>query len=97
VRIAKKIQMRAGVFIGYDFPLMSYDSKRADTPAADYKEVDINPYTQTQASLAQHIAFHSLFDSPEVKKDLQRVRAGVRIAFLFDVTHTPNTCMCMTQ
>ncbi len=91
------VQMRAGVFAGYDIPLVSYKNKRSATLAADYSTVDTNPFSQSQANLSQQLRFYSLFDSPEIKRDAQRVRAGMRITFIFNVTHTPSRCMCMTE
>ena len=80
----KGVQMRIGAYVGYDLPLQSYTSKRANMTLMDYSE-DPN------------IRFNSLLDSPVLNKDAQRVRAGIRVTFLFDVTRDKSACMCMTE
>jgi len=78
------MQLRIGAYLGYDIPLQSYKSKRADMTLIDYSE---DPA----------IRFNSMLDSPVLSSDPQRVRVGVRVTFLLDVTRTPSSCMCMTE
>ena len=80
----KGVQMRIGAYVGYDLPLQSYKNKRANMTLIDYSE-DPN------------IRFNSLLDSPVLSKDAQRVRAGLRVTFLFNVTRNTSACMCMTE
>ena len=80
----KGVQMRVGAYVGYDLPLQSYQSKRANMTLMDYSE-DPN------------IRFNSLLDSPVLNSDAQRVRAGIRVTFLFNVTRNKSACMCMTE
>jgi hypothetical protein len=44
-----------------------------------------------------NIRFNSLLDSPVLNKDAQRVRAGLRVTFLFNVTRNTSSCMCMND
>ena len=44
-----------------------------------------------------NIQFNSILDSPVLSNDMQRVRAGIRVTFLFDVTRNKSACMCMTE
>ena len=80
----KAVQMRIGAYVGYDLPLQSYSSKRANMTLIDYTE---DP----------KIRFNSLLDSPVLNKDAQRVRAGLRVTFLFNVTRKTSSCMCMND
>ena len=89
-------QMRIGAFLGYDIPLLSYD-KRPIIPLVDYSNIDTNPTTQSMENLAQNIRFNSLFDTSISKQDVQRVRVGLRLTFIFNVTRTSMPCMCETD
>jgi len=80
----KAVQMRIGAYVGYDLPLQSYNAKRANMTLIDYTE---DP----------KIRFNSLLDSPVLNKDAQRVRAGLRVTFLFNVTRKTSSCMCMND
>ena len=87
-------RMRAGVYFGYDLPIGSY-TKRAETPLADYSKVDTNPQTQSFEDLQANLRFNSMLDTPVAKKDVQRMRIGIRLTMLFDVTTHAKHCMCM--
>lgn len=90
------IRTRAGVFFGYDLPIGSY-ANRANTPLADYSKVDINPYTQSQENLQANLRFNSMLDTPVAKNDVQRMRFGIRLTMLFDVTTHSSNCMCLPE
>jgi hypothetical protein len=90
----KWFRMRAGVYFGYDLPVGTY-KKRAETPLADYSKVDTNPFTQSQENLRANLRFNSMLDTPVAKHDVQRMRIGLRLTILFDVTTHANHCMCM--
>jgi len=97
VRVPLKsgILMRAGVFIGYDIPLIPYGSKREAVGLGDYAAVDTNPFTQSQANLSSQMRFLSMNDASMVSADPQRLRAGVKLTFLFNVAYQPRVCMCL--
>lgn len=85
ISLARGIQMRVGAYLGYDIPMGSY-ANRASSPLVTYSPSD-----------TRDIQFNSLFDSPLLSRDVQRIRAGVRVTFLFNVTRERRACMCMTE
>ena len=87
------IKMRAGVFVGYDLPLTKYEA-RSSSPLVDYSAVNTNPLTQTQENLKQNIRFGSMLDTSLAAHDAHRLRVGVRLTVLFDITPKPKHCMC---
>lgn len=89
---AKKVRMRAGLYFGYDLPLSRFDERDA-TPLVDYSAVDKSPYSQSQQNLQENIRFNSMLDTP-LSVEAQRVRVGLRLTVLFDVTPKPRHCMC---
>jgi len=93
VPLAKKVEMRAGVYLGYDIPLSSY-SQRATTPLVDYSAVDVNPATQSKANLEANIRFNSMYDTSVLNREVQRIRVGLRLTFLFNVAQSSKPCMC---
>lgn len=88
------LRTRAGAYFGYDVPIGNY-ANRATTPLADYSKVDINPFTQSQENLQANLRFNSMLDTPVAKNDVQRMRIGIRVTMLFDVTTHKNKCMCL--
>ena len=86
IPIISGVQMRVGAFVGYDFPIASYGSKRAETPLVVYSETD-----------TRDIRFNSLLDSPVLSREAQRLRVGLKLTFIFNVTHNKTSCMCMTE
>lgn len=93
VPIAKKVQMRVGAFLGYDLPLISY--KQPKDILVNYAAVDTNPLTQSMENLAQNIQFNSMLDANVTHNNLQRIRVGVKLTFIFNVTNTAMPCMCL--
>ncbi len=87
------IKMRAGVFVGYDLPLTKYEA-RSSSPLVDYSAVNTNPLTQTQENVKQNIRFGSMLDTSLAAHDAHRLRVGVRLTVLFDITPKPKHCMC---
>ena len=85
IPIVRGVQMRIGAYVGYDIPIDKF-ANRAAMPLVSYTPSD------TRA-----IRFNSLFDSALLNKDVQRIRAGVRVTFLFNVTRNRQACMCMTD
>ncbi|MBR0310751.1 MAG: hypothetical protein IJQ97_07700 [Paludibacteraceae bacterium] len=90
---AKKLRMRVGLFAGYDIPLSSYD-KRTETPLVDYSAVNTSAFTQSQQDLHDNIRFNSMFDTPIAVKEAQRLRVGLKLTLLFDITPKSKHCMC---
>ena len=87
------VQMRVGAYLGYDIPLLQY-GRRSDTPLVDYTAVDSNPTTWTQANLAENIRFNSMLDAHVINRNAQRIRAGIKLTFVFNVTQQKQPCMC---
>ena len=87
------IKMRAGVFVGYDLPLTKYEA-RSSSPLVDYSAVNTNPLTQTQENVKQNIRFGSMLDTSLAAHDAHRLRVGMRLTVLFDITPKPKHCMC---
>lgn len=96
IPLARGAQMRIGAFLGYDIPLFSYN-KRPIIPLVDYSNIDTNPITQSMENLVQNIRFNSLLDTSISQQDVQRLRAGLRLTFIFNVTRTSMPCMCETD
>lgn len=90
---AKWFNLRIGAFIGYDFPLGSFKSRK-ETPLVDYSAIDVNPSTQSIANLQENIRFNSILDANIVSASAQRLRVGLRLTMLFDVTTHRKHCMC---
>lgn len=91
---SNKVRFRAGIYIGYDLPLGRYADRDALT-LGDYSTVDVNPATQSLENLHANLRFHSMMDTPVAAHDAQRIRAGLRLTVLFDVTGHSEHCMCM--
>ena len=89
----KRFQMRMGVYVGYDMPIGVY--KGREMPLADYSNVDINPMTQTWANIQENLQLNSLLDSSVAAHDAHRLRVGVRLSMLLDVTVRKTKCMCL--
>lgn len=89
----KRFQMRAGVYVGYDMPIAPYKGRA--TSLVDYSQVDINPATQTWANTQANLRLNSILDSSVSTRDAQRLRAGIRLTMLFDVTVHKKICMCL--
>lgn len=89
----KKLRLRAGLFVGYDLPLSHYEDREGMT-LVDYSAVDKSPFTQTQEDLQANIRFNSMLDTPIAVKEAQRLRVGLRLTLLVDVTPKPKHCMC---
>lgn len=93
VPMGKKGLARFGVYAGYDIPV-EYSSK-TPTPLFDYSRIDTNPATQTWDNTKQNLQINSLIGSPLMHITTQRIRVGVRVSLLINVTHTPSQCMCL--
>ena len=89
----KRFQMRAGVYVGYDMPIQTYKGK--EIPLVDYSKVDSNPTTQTLANTQANLQLNSLLDSSVATHDTHRLRAGIRLTMLFDVTVQKKICKCL--
>ena len=89
---AKKVRMRAGLYFGYDLPLSQFEEREA-TALVDYSAVNKSPYSQSQEDLKENIRFNSMLDT-SLSAEAQRVRVGLRLTVLFDVTPKPRHCMC---
>lgn len=89
----KKLRLRAGLFVGYDLPLSHYEDREGMT-LVDYSAVDKSPFTQTQEDIQANIRFNSMLDTPIAVKEAQRLRIGLRLTLLVDVTPKPKHCMC---
>ena len=90
---AKKVRMRAGVYFGYDLPFSQFGERDA-TQLVDYSAVNKSPYSQSQEDLRETIRFNSMLDTPLTDAEVQRIRVGLRLTVLFDVTPKPKHCMC---
>lgn len=88
-----KLRMRAGLFFGYDLPLSKFDEREGMT-LVDYSGVNTSAITQTQQNLQENIGFNSMLDTPIAVKEAQRLRIGLRLTLLVDVTPKPKHCMC---
>lgn len=89
----KWVSMRAGLYAGYDLPIGAY-ADRERTSLVDYSAVDIYPTSQSQENLQANIRFNSMLDAPLAVKEAQRLRVGLKLTLLFDVTPKPKNCMC---
>lgn len=92
VPMGKKGLARFGVYAGYDIPV-EYSSK-TPTPLFDYSRIDTNPATQSWENTQKNLQINSLLGSTLMNITTQRLRVGVRISLLINVTHTPSRCMC---
>ncbi|MBQ7382972.1 MAG: hypothetical protein IJ554_00300 [Paludibacteraceae bacterium] len=95
VPMGKKGLARFGVYAGYDIPVSYSASPASTTPLFDYSAVDTNPATQTWDNTKQNLQINSLIGSPLMRITTQRIRVGVRVSLLINVTHTPSQCMCL--
>lgn len=93
VPVGKKGLVRFGVYAGYDIPV-EYSSK-TPTPLFDYSRIDTNPATQSWENTQKYLQINSLIGSPLMSIATQRLRVGVRVSLLINVTHTPSQCMCL--
>lgn len=93
VPMGKKGLARFGVYAGYDIPV-EYSSK-TPTPLFDYSRIDTNPATQSWENTQKNLQINSLIGSPLMRITTQRIRVGVRVSLLINVTHTPSQCMCL--
>ena len=94
VPMGKKGLARFGVYAGYDIPVSYSAPPTATTPLFDYSAIDTNPATQSWANTKQNLQINSLIGSPLMSITTQRLRVGVRVSLLINVTHTPSRCMC---
>ena len=92
VPMGKKGLARFGVYAGYDIPV-EYSSK-TPTPLFDYSRIDTNPATQSWENTQKYLQINSLLCSTLMNITTQRLRVGVRVSLLINVTHTPSRCMC---
>lgn len=88
-----KLRMRTGLYFGYDLPLSKFDEREGMT-LVDYSGVNTSAITQTQQNLQENIRFNSMLDTPIAVKEAQRLRIGLRLTLLVDVTLKPKHCMC---
>ena len=93
VPMGKKGLARFGVYAGYDIPF-EYSSKTS-TPLFDYSRIDTNPATQSWENTQKYLQINSLLGSTLMNITTQRLRVGVRVSLLINVTHTPSQCMCL--
>lgn len=93
VPMGKKGLARFGVYAGYDIPV-EYSSKTS-TPLFDYSRIDTNPATQSWENTQKYLQINSLLGSTLMNITTQRLRVGVRVSLLINVTHTPSQCMCL--
>ncbi len=93
VPMGKKGLARFGVYAGYDIPV-EYSSK-TPTPLFDYSRIDTNPATQSWENTQKNLQINSLIGSTLMNITTQRLRVGVRVSLLINVTHTPSQCMCL--
>ena len=95
VPMGNKGLARFGVYAGYDIPVSYSASPASTTPLFDYSAVDTNPATQTWDNTKQNLQINSLIGSPLMRITTQRIRVGVRVSLLINVTHIPSQCMCL--
>lgn len=93
VPMGKKGLARFGVYAGYDIPV-EYSSKTS-TPLFDYSRIDTNPATQSWENTQKYLQINSLLGSTLMNITTQRLRVGVRVSLLINVTQTPSQCMCL--
>lgn len=93
VPMGKKGLARFGVYAGYDIPF-DYSSKDPK-PLFDYSRIDTNPATQSWENTQKYLQINSLIGSTLMNITTQRLRVGVRVSLLINVTHTPSQCMCL--
>lgn len=93
IPMGKKGLARFGVYVGYDIPV-EYSSK-TPTPLFDYSRIDTNPATQSWENTQKNLQINSLIGSTLMNITTQRLRVGVRVSLLINVTHTPSQCMCL--
>ena len=93
VPMGKKGLARFGVYAGYDIPV-EYSSK-TPTPLFDYSRIDTNPATQSWENTQKYLQINSLLGSTLMNITTQRLRVGVRVSLLINVTRTPSQCMCL--
>lgn len=93
VPMGKKGLARFGVYAGYDIPV-EYSSKTS-TPLFDYSRIDTNPATQSWENTQKYLQINSLLGSTLMNITTQRLRVGVRVSLLINVTRTPSQCMCL--
>lgn len=106
--IAKKIDVRLGVYAEYALPVVA---SKAKMDLMDYSMVELNPARQSQEDLAANIRFNAIAYSNfnatvEGEKGgailqnnpSQYLNVGIRATFRFDVTIPPKIClMCSDE
>lgn len=108
IPIAKKIDVRLGVYAEYALPVVS---SKAKMDLIDYSMVELNPRLQNQENLAENIRFNPIAYSrfsetvegekraaPLQNDPSQYLNVGIRATFRFDVTIPPKIClMCSDE
>jgi len=99
------VSLRVGAFCEYAIPVVKIHDM--DYDLLDYSKVDINPLTQNQVDLQDHLQFNSVLFShfnesvlkhsndPLLKTAVaQNLLAGIRLTLRFNVTKVPQHCNC---
>lgn len=92
--LTKKIQMRTALYAGYDIPLIPFKVDNRLETLGDYSRLDEAPRSSTKANLIENLGFHSILDTNILQRDPHRLRAGLRITLLFNLSSEPERCMC---
>lgn len=94
IPLGSKTAMRLALYGGYDIPLVPY-ANRATTYLTDYSQLDENPVASSMEHLSNNLLFNSMLDTPTLKQDPHRLRAGLRLTFLLRVSPSANQCHCL--
>lgn len=88
---SKRVEMRVGAYAEYGIPLSMQNS----LPMVDISQTDLNPFTQNQLDLQQHIILNSPVTTDwQVGGKTSNLQVGVRFTCLFNVTPPKRFCMC---
>lgn len=89
--IKRRLDCRIGGFVQYRLWL----TKPSTEALIDLSAVDLSPFTQNQANLAEHIRYASMETLPDVASTVwNNLLIGVRVTLRLNVTVPHKSCMC---
>lgn len=91
LNLMRRFRMRAGVFVGYDLPLSSIKPTHLiDYPVNLYSNTDL--LSQDLRNPNDYIDFNSMLDASQIAA--QRIRVGLKLTLLLNVTPKSTLCNC---
>ena len=92
--LTNRLEMRTALYAGYDIPIVSFKTEDRVNTLGDYSRLDAAPLSNSKTNLRDNLGFNSILDTNILQRDPHRLRAGLRITLLFNVSSEPERCMC---